>query len=114
MTKYPRADKAKELREQGLTQAEIAKELNVSVPTVSRLLNAQDSPMDTSRFPGITWDRYARRYVVRLNGVFVGRYNNINDAVYYRNKTASELWGYSQAARKGYIHDPITLLKVED
>lgn len=106
--------KARELYEQKWTSQEIARELDVTPATVSRLLKAQESPVDISGFKCISWDRYARRFVVRIKGEFVGRYSDIHDAVYYRNKKASELFGYTRAARDGYINDPFTLERIKD
>lgn len=107
-------EKAIELREKGYTLKAIAYELNLTISTISRILNIQDSPIDTSEFIGISWDKYARRYIVRLRNELIGRYKSINDAVYFRNKKAISLWGYNKAVRDGYIHDPITLKKMEN
>jgi len=108
-----RKEHIEQLKQQGFTQKQIAEQLSLNPATVSRILSARDSPVDLSEYPGIHWDRYTRKYIVQVKGKIYGRYSDFSDAIYYRNKAAIQAWGFKEATRRGYILDPVTLMREE-
>jgi hypothetical protein len=103
-----KAQQIKDLKEQGLTHKQIAEQLDVSVGYVSQVVNWHDPPVDLSKpqFKGISWDRNQKKYTVRVHGMFIGRYKEIDDAIHFRNKAAISLWGFEEADRRGYYYPP--------